>query len=106
MLLESVTSLIFSVLPSCTANTHHSTFLAQADAALKAEVAGLFNVWNSALATLDPKKVADCYAPDGVLLPTVSNQVGVNTVANVILPSSTQNMLSCNVKDAQCPVLH
>lgn len=38
-----------------------------------------FTRWNSALATLDPKNVAALYAPDGVLLPTVSNQVGCLT---------------------------
>jgi len=39
------------------------------------EIAGLFDQWNQALATLDPQRVADRYAPDAVLLPTVSNQV-------------------------------
>merc|ERR1712232_148319 len=37
------------------------------------EVKGLFNLWNDALATLDPKEVADRYARGGVLLPTVSD---------------------------------
>ncbi|WP_355607613.1 SgcJ/EcaC family oxidoreductase [Xanthomonas cannabis] len=39
------------------------------------EVAALFDTWNAALATGNPDKVADLYAPDGVLLPTVSNEV-------------------------------
>jgi uncharacterized protein (TIGR02246 family) len=39
------------------------------------EVAGLFTQWNEALATRDPQVVADRYAPDAVLLPTVSNKV-------------------------------
>lgn len=39
------------------------------------EIAGLFDQWNSALATGDPQKVADLYAPNAVLLPTVSNDV-------------------------------
>lgn len=39
------------------------------------EIAALFPVWNAALATGDPEKVADLYAPEAVLLPTVSNQV-------------------------------
>ncbi|CAG2094042.1 SgcJ/EcaC family oxidoreductase [Xanthomonas euroxanthea] len=39
------------------------------------EVAALFDTWNAALATGNPHKVADLYAPDGVLLPTVSNEV-------------------------------
>lgn len=38
-------------------------------------VLGLFDTWNAALASGDPAKVADLYAPDGVLLPTVSNSV-------------------------------
>ncbi len=33
----------------------------------------LFNRWNDALKTLDPRRVAECYAEDGILLPTVSN---------------------------------
>ncbi len=41
----------------------------------KAVVAALFNEWNASLATGDPQKVADRYAPDAVLVPTVSNQV-------------------------------
>ncbi|MEV5436655.1 SgcJ/EcaC family oxidoreductase [Streptomyces sp. NPDC052682] len=41
----------------------------------KAQVLGLFDQWNAALQTGDPKKVAALYASDGVLLPTVSNQV-------------------------------
>jgi uncharacterized protein (TIGR02246 family) len=39
------------------------------------EVQDLFDGWNDALATLDADTVADRYAPDAVLLPTVSNQV-------------------------------
>ncbi|MBB4713627.1 SgcJ/EcaC family oxidoreductase [Streptomyces luteogriseus] len=41
----------------------------------KAQVLGLFDRWNAALRTGDPKKVAELYAKDAVLLPTVSNQV-------------------------------
>jgi len=37
------------------------------------EVRGLFSLWNNALATEDPKKVAERYAKAGVLLPTVSD---------------------------------
>ncbi|MDL5367447.1 SgcJ/EcaC family oxidoreductase [Xanthomonas sp. NCPPB 2654] len=39
------------------------------------EIAGLFDRWNAALATGNAERVADLYARDGVLLPTVSNQV-------------------------------
>ncbi|MGX1562428.1 SgcJ/EcaC family oxidoreductase [Streptomyces sp. NPDC055506] len=41
----------------------------------KAQVLGLFDNWNAALRTGDPNKVADLYAKDAVLLPTVSNNV-------------------------------
>ncbi|MFG2809699.1 SgcJ/EcaC family oxidoreductase [Streptomyces massasporeus] len=41
----------------------------------KAQVLGLFDRWNAALQTGDPDKVADLYAKDAVLLPTVSNRV-------------------------------
>ncbi|GAB2957117.1 calcium/calmodulin-dependent protein kinase type II [Streptomyces pseudoechinosporeus] len=41
----------------------------------KKEVAALFDGWNAALQTGDPEKVADKYAKDAVLLPTVSNKV-------------------------------
>ncbi|MDK1341947.1 SgcJ/EcaC family oxidoreductase [Streptomyces sp. 378] len=40
-----------------------------------AQVLGLFDRWNAALGTGDPQKVADLYAKDAVLLPTVSNEV-------------------------------
>lgn len=39
------------------------------------EIAALFDEWNAALGTGDAETVADRYAPDGVLLPTVSKQV-------------------------------
>ncbi|MBD0838721.1 SgcJ/EcaC family oxidoreductase [Streptomyces sp. TRM68416] len=41
----------------------------------KDEIAALFDGWNDALQTGDPEKVADRYAKDAVLLPTVSNKV-------------------------------
>ncbi|WP_207922682.1 SgcJ/EcaC family oxidoreductase [Micromonospora sp. KC606] len=39
---------------------------------------GLFTEWNAALTTGDPDVVADRYADDAVLLPTLSNQVRTN----------------------------
>ena len=42
------------------------------------EIAVLFEVWNAALQTGSPELVASLYAPDGVLLPTVSNKVRTN----------------------------
>lgn len=38
----------------------------------------LFDAWNQALQSGDPEQVASLYAPDAVLLPTVSNQVRRN----------------------------
>ena len=43
-----------------------------------AEVLALFEQWNNALQTGEPKKVAALYASDAILLPTVSNQVRHN----------------------------
>ncbi|WP_430789420.1 SgcJ/EcaC family oxidoreductase [Actinoplanes sp. G11-F43] len=39
------------------------------------QVRSLFDGWNRALATGDPQRVADRYARDAVLVPTVSNDV-------------------------------
>ena len=41
----------------------------------KAEVVALFDRWNAAVETGDAEKVADLYAPDAVLLPTLSPQI-------------------------------
>ena len=43
------------------------------------EVAALFDRWNASLATHDADKVTANYAPDAVLLPTVSNQPRTNS---------------------------
>ncbi len=42
------------------------------------EIRALFDLWNDALKTQDPKQVTALYAEDGVLLPTLSNQVRHN----------------------------
>ena len=44
----------------------------------KGEITVLFDQWNSALQTGDPKQVAALYATDAILLPTVSNKVRHN----------------------------
>jgi len=41
-------------------------------------IASLFDHWNAALQTANPDKVVACYAPDAILLPTVSAQVRHN----------------------------
>lgn len=45
------------------------------------QIAALFDRWNASLATLDPDKVVANYAPDGVLLATVSNQPRTSAAA-------------------------
>jgi len=44
----------------------------------KENILSLFDEWNLALQTGNPKKVAALYDADGVLLPTVSNKVRHN----------------------------
>lgn len=39
------------------------------------EIRSLFQDWNAALQTGDPARVTALYAPDAILLPTVSNKV-------------------------------
>jgi uncharacterized protein (TIGR02246 family) len=41
---------------------------------LKSEIAALFDRWNASLRSGDPKKVVANYAPESILLPTVSNR--------------------------------
>lgn len=45
------------------------------------EVAALFDRWNAALATGKPAEVVALYAPNGILQPTVSNEVRVGPEA-------------------------
>jgi len=56
---------------------HHSSVMPEGIAVgepiTDKEVRGLFNLWNDALATLEPTKVADRYSKNAVLLPTVSD---------------------------------
>lgn len=42
------------------------------------KVAALFDRWNDALKTKNPQKVSENYAPDAVLLPTLSNVIRTN----------------------------
>ena len=44
----------------------------------KTEILSLFDRWNGALQTGDPNQVVKEYAPDAILLPTVSNKVRHN----------------------------
>lgn len=68
------------------------------------QIAALFGQWNAALATGDPQRVADLYAPDAVLLPTVSNQVRRNRAEIVdyftkFLQSKPQGVIQDEIVD-------
>lgn len=66
-------------LGGCTTAGHHGTerqaAQLSANAAQESEILALFDQWNASLATGNPAEVAANYAPDAVLLPTVSNRV-------------------------------
>lgn len=47
------------------------------------EISALFDGWNNALQTGDPQTVADLYADDSVLLPTLSNEVRADRASRV-----------------------
>lgn len=58
---------------------HHSSVMPEAylnagETLSDEEVRGLFNLWNDALATLDPAIVAARYSKNAILLPTVSDK--------------------------------
>ncbi|WP_117208111.1 SgcJ/EcaC family oxidoreductase [Allorhizocola rhizosphaerae] len=54
---------------------HAATAAGASQTPTKETIANLFAEWNASLATGDPQRVADRYAPDAVLLPTLSNNV-------------------------------
>lgn len=47
------------------------------------EISALFDGWNKALQTGDPQAVADRYADDSVLLPTLSNEIRADRESRV-----------------------
>ena len=47
------------------------------------DIAALFDRWNASLQTGDPEKVADNYAEDAILLPTVSDRPRVTRAGRV-----------------------
>lgn len=63
-----------------TAAAHDHKGKARNDAQTR-EIAALFDRWNAALATGKPSQVAALYAQNGVLQPTVSNEVRVGPAA-------------------------
>ncbi|HEY4603811.1 MAG TPA: SgcJ/EcaC family oxidoreductase, partial [Blastococcus sp.] len=63
------------------------------------QIAALFDQWNAALATGNPEKVADLYAADAVLLPTLSPQIRTTRAEIVdyfahLLPSNPQAVIT------------
>jgi uncharacterized protein (TIGR02246 family) len=76
------------------------------------EISALFTTWNNALATGSAEQVADLYAPDAVLLPTLSNEVRsdragiVNYFEHFLLnkPSGTIEREIINVLDENTAV--
>ncbi|HEY1361799.1 MAG TPA: SgcJ/EcaC family oxidoreductase [Xanthobacteraceae bacterium] len=67
-----------TILGVAVARAQSTTTCAQAT---PAEIAALLDRWNASLATHDPEKVAANYAPDAVLLPTVSNRPRTDAAA-------------------------
>ena len=59
--------------PSATSAAKPAGVVVLSQPITKAEVRGLFGLWNDALHTLDPATVAKRYAKEGVLLPTLSD---------------------------------
>src|SRR5262249_33361636 len=59
----------------------HSDTSMQCKTVSKEQIAALFDRWNNSLATHDAAKVTANYAPDAVLLATVSNTPRTNTAA-------------------------
>ncbi|UWF65719.1 MULTISPECIES: SgcJ/EcaC family oxidoreductase [unclassified Brucella] len=69
---------VFTSLASADAKIDHrksSTATVRCHVPTKAKVAALFDRWNKSLLTGDPAKVVANYAPDAVLLPTLSKKV-------------------------------
>jgi uncharacterized protein (TIGR02246 family) len=71
----------------------------EVDQPTQQEIAALFDEWNAALATGDPEKVADLYAPDAVLLPTLSPEIRTTRAGIVdyfahLLPSEPQAVIT------------
>lgn len=70
-------------LPSVTAGQHEMAKYKECRATTDSEIAQLFDRWNASLKTGKADMVANNYAPDSILLPTVSNVVR-HTVAEKV----------------------
>jgi uncharacterized protein (TIGR02246 family) len=68
------------------------------------QIAGLFEQWNKSLATGSPDAVADNYAADAILLPTVSNRVRHSReeikdyFAHFLEKKPKGSVLECNIR--------
>ena len=64
----------------------------------------LFDIWNDSLLSGDPHQVATLYAPDAILLPTVSNKVRHNHpeiadyFAHFLLKRPSGKILESNIR--------
>jgi len=67
-----VAALLSTVLTAC-ATQPSGPSASNCHQATHQEVSGLFDTWNAALQTRQPKAVVKLYAPDSILLPTMSN---------------------------------
>jgi uncharacterized protein (TIGR02246 family) len=77
----------------------HSVSATEGDQPKQQEIAALFDEWNAALATGNPEEVADLYAPDAVLLPTLSPEIRTTRAGIVdyfahLLPSKPQAVIT------------
>lgn len=77
-LLGGVGAHVAQAAPSAATDRPALVAMASSNVPSKQAIANLFAGWNAALATGDARKVADRYASDAVLLPTVSNKVRAN----------------------------
>ena len=68
-------ALLATLLALATAGVHAGELRGCVASGEARQIAGLFEQWNQSLASGNPDAVADNYAPDAILLPTVSNQV-------------------------------
>ncbi len=61
--------------PRTIETAHHAQVATHGAAPTEAQIGALFDRWNAAVLTGDPEKVAALYAPDAVLLPTLSPEI-------------------------------
>jgi uncharacterized protein (TIGR02246 family) len=107
-----INSILILVIAGCTANPMPTAGAPGAHtesckAVTTAEIAALFDRWNASLLTLDPHKVVANYAPDSILLPTVSNRPRLTVAEKTdyferILPSHPSGRIDMNHIELGC----